>query len=581
MPIVATDWSVTRSTGGIRYTGDDHGGASPSYASVIEFHRWLQDLADDATSSGDDELDITDELPSSRSTDNIIRLLGTYNIDDTAAEHLYDGSIIQGSGGTEEIYDGIVNFGNADVQIQIIQAGAVLSDDWWNFGGAGLNADAAQGISHRFMLKIRTSGADIDGRRLIGTCRRFNKTFSEFSINGTSRGNNVLALSDADDLNNETLEATVATWTNITNTNEGYSAIDVNNDTTDEFYYSHWNADTPTRSINDFYERMKWLTRDGSAETLYGMSGELFRGITHEIAYDGQDASEFFTEGELVTFGNGATGRILADSEAGVDGGTTGTMWIQLLTGVTPANNDTIAGATCNALVNGTPVDRSALLKTPFIGQSTGTSIIGGYGVGIQTNDLTASDKLFDLTNAQLVPPNNVTFSVGGLVSAEDNVVVGPWDGVSTDNEGNPAIDTNQLSLNTTLAADDITSVVVTASIPSDTPSSGYIRVADDSGFYRRLHYSAWSGTTFTIDTTDGQEDFLSTNATAGNNVWISYIDTVAGSATETFTSVYNSDRDLVVKVRDGGGSPIKEFITSATLGSNGGSVTAIRTSDT
>ena len=54
MPIVAADWSVTRSNGNIRYIGDDHDGASPSYATVIEFHRWLQDLADDASSSGDE-----------------------------------------------------------------------------------------------------------------------------------------------------------------------------------------------------------------------------------------------------------------------------------------------------------------------------------------------------------------------------------------------------------------------------------------------------------------------------------------------------------------------------------------------
>ena len=66
MAIVATDWTITRSTGVIEYTGGDHP-SSPTYATVIEFHRWLQDLADDAVSSGDDELDITDTDPSARS----------------------------------------------------------------------------------------------------------------------------------------------------------------------------------------------------------------------------------------------------------------------------------------------------------------------------------------------------------------------------------------------------------------------------------------------------------------------------------------------------------------------------------
>jgi len=257
MAIVASDWTVNRSTKVIAYIGNDHGGGAPSYATVIQLHRWLQDLADDAVSSGDDELDITNNDPSRRSTDNIITLINGYTIGDTESEHLYDGSIIYADG--DEIYDGIVNFGNSDVQIQVIQNGGVIADDWWNQSGVGLNADAAAGISHRFMIKTRTSSADVDGRRLIGTARRFGFTFSEFGINGTSRGNNVLALSDSNDLNNETVEGTVSGWTSITNT-EGYALIDVNNDTVDEFYYSEWNRDS--FSINQFYERMKYLSMD-------------------------------------------------------------------------------------------------------------------------------------------------------------------------------------------------------------------------------------------------------------------------------------------------------------------------------
>ena len=284
MAIVAADWTVTRSTGVIDYTGADHNGAA-TYATVIQFHRWLQDLADDAefVGSSNDELDIVDNTPSDRSTDNIVTLLNGFSITATAAEHLYDGSVIFNGGA--EVYDGIVNFGNADVQIQIIQNGAVLTDDYWNEAGAGLNADATAGISHRFMLLVRTAGADIDGRRLIGTTRTFNNTYAEFKINGTSNGNNVLALVDSDDLNNDTAAATVATWTTIVNETEGFVALDVDNNTTTEDYYSEWNRDTFT--INQFYERMKWLTRDGSASTNYGLNGEVFRGITHELDVDG------------------------------------------------------------------------------------------------------------------------------------------------------------------------------------------------------------------------------------------------------------------------------------------------------
>lgn len=559
MPIVTGDWSVDQATKNVRYIGNDHGGGSPSYATVIEFHRWLADIADDATYVGNDELDITYDHASERSTDNIITLLGSYNIDDTAAEHLYDGSIIQSSGA--EIYDGFVVIG-ASTNIQIIQNGAVLADDWWNSGG-GLNGDAANGISHRFMLKVRTGAADIDGRRIVATTRNFGKTYGEFKINGTARGNNVIALTESDDLNNATVEATVATWSDVVNDNEGYSAIDANGDAANEFYYSNW--EFGTRSVNQFYERLKWLTREGSVSTIYGLNGELFRGITHEINIDTPTGT--FVEPEAVSW-SGGTGQLLA-----IDSTTAGTkMWIQLLTGVPPTDNQTITGGTSSAtcLVNVTVTERP--IATPFVGASTGSAIIGSYGLGIGADDLTATDKVTDLTNTLRTPPNNVTFSVIGVVVGEDRILVGP--------ESGGTLNQAQFTLAAALTTDNITSVQINTSIPTDTPSSGTIRVADNNGLFRRLEYSSYTGDTFTISSTDGNEDFAATNASISNSVFISYVDKLAAATTESFTSVYLSDRALFIRVRDGAGTPIKPFETTGTLGSAGGSATVIRTSD-
>ena len=571
MAMVDADWSVDRATGNIRYIGDDHGGASPSYATVLEFHRWLQDKADDAVSSGDDELDITDTDPSARSTDNIIQLKGSYNIDDATSEHLYDGSIKQGTGVSEAIYAGFVNFGNVET-IQIIQNGAVLADDWWNQVLTTADPRSETGISHRFLLKVRTGGANVDNRKVIGISRRFGYTYSEFTVNFATEGNNVLALSELVDLNNQTAEGTVAGYTSIVNTTQGYNTIDVDNNGTPEAYYSEWNANVPTNSINDLYERAKYLTREGTAETLYGLSGELFRGITHEIAIGSPTGT--FAAFEAVSW-SGGTGQMLA-----IDSTTAGTkMWIQLLTGVAPTNTQVITGAsTATATASGTATTRP--LSFPFIGASTGSAIIGAYGVGVETNDLTNSDTLFDLTNTAVNPPNNVTFTVGGLVSGEDRVLVAPWDGTTTDANGDPAINQTQFDLQNALTTDNITSVVISTTIPSDTPSSGTIRVVDNNGFDRRLEYSSYSGSTFTISSTDGQEDFATVNADALNDVYITYIDTLASGTSASYTAVYSSDRDLVVVVRDGGASPIKQFISSATFGSSNTTVTAIRTSD-
>jgi hypothetical protein len=565
MAFVASDWSITRSTGNIRYVGDLHGGASPSYATVIELHRALQDFADNATSSGDDQLDITDANPSQRSTDNIITLINGYNIDDASAEYLYDGSIIQAGG--DEIYDGVVNFGNT-ATIQVVQNGAVLTNDYWNqTAHKAATGDAAAGISHRFLVKVRNGGSDIDGRRLIGLSRTYGNTYSEFSINGSTRGNNVLALSEGTDLNNGTASGTVAGYTSIVFT-EGYQQIDITGDGVDEDYYVQW--DKGTQTINDTYERVKYLTRDGTSDTLFGLNGLLFRGITHEIDLSGTSSGTFDAAGFEPVSWTGGTGQMLA-----VDNATAGSatkMWIQLLTGTAPSSGTLITAGTSGATVTttGSATERDVPTAS-VLGVSTGSAIIGAFGVGFDPNDVTANDDFTDLTGTLREPPNNVTFTVSGVVATEDTILVAPSTGAQS-----TTIDTAQLSLNTTLSGATETSVVVTTAIPSDTPSSGTIRIQTDAGLYRRVAYTSFSGSTFTIASTD----FSTDNATAANNVFISYIDKVASATSETFTVVYNADRELVVKVRDGGATPIVEFLSPATLGSGGGSSAAIRTSD-
>jgi hypothetical protein len=548
----------------IRYIGAAHGASGAGYYTVLELHRWLQDLADDASASSDDYMDITRDTPSDKSFDTIINLINSYNIDDTAAEHLYGGSIIQSDG--DVIYDGAQIVANAGAHVEIVQNGAIITNDFWNsvpFGSSdkGLNPDSANGISHRFIVKVRTGGADIDGRRLLFQTREFGYTYSEFKVNGTSRGVNVVPLTYATDLNNETASGTVAGWTEITNLTSGYNGIDVNNDGSDEYYYSEWDRDAYT--INQFYERMKYLTRRGTASTLYGLNGELFRGITHEITVDGPTGT--FSAYEAVSW-SGGTGQMLA-----INSTTAPTkMWIQLLTGAAPTDNQTITGGTSSAtcLVNVTVTDRT--LSFPFCGVSTGSAIIGAYGFGIQAADLSASDKVFDLTNTQRTAPNYVTFTVGGLVSGEDYLLVAPSAG--------GVIDLDQFTLNGALTGGSVTSVVVNEAIPADTPSSGTLRIQRANGAYTKHAYSAYnSGTkTFTITS----HNFSTNNAANGANTYVSYIDKVAASSSESFTTVYSSDRSLYIRVRDGGVTPIKTFETTSTLGSAGGSATAIRTSD-
>ena len=787
---IADDISVAVN-GDIRYTG------SGTTYTVLELHRFLQDLADEETASGDDLLHIIDDTPSERSTDNIITLVNGYQIDSVLAEYLYDGSVSQGTGVTEEVFSGLVVVGSVETgtELQIIQNDTVLK----NFWGTGINVDAANNIIMRILVKTREFGVDIDGRRLRVQARELGDSYGEFSLQA-GLGNNTAAIFTNADLNNATIESTIAGWTTVSNT-EGLRLLDVDGDTVDEEYYSEW--DLGSQTINDLYERTKWLQKralaeDSNAETgndfivgngtstgqaqafavggnatrlvrarfklkkvlaptgaltfvlyahsgtfgvssiptgaalatseefevadlttayqeielrfigdqsvemtastsyviaveytggdasnyvdvegdttgthagnqsdeaaatwtpaaaedlwfevyssstLQGRPGELHRGPTHSFPYNTEVGGPFteneilaygttfaydtesggpFVVGEILRFSNsGSIGVLLQLTDNGADGtmvvaiqpgsgtvvdpdtitgdtstataevngavagaaavggtaillaldddGTVGNFFVQVLTGVAPVDTLLLTGITslATALVNGVPVART--ISPSFIGASTGSAIIGSYGIGIEPADLTASDQLFDLSNSLVLPPNNVTFTVFGLEVGEDRVLVGP--------EALGVLEVDQLTLLTTLSGGTETAVVLTSAIPTDTPTTGTIRIQLDSGVYRRIAYLSYTGSTFTIASTS----FVADPATNPRNVFISYIDKLAGAVSEAFTGVYLADRALFIRVRDGGVSPIKTFETTGTLTNAGGSTTAIRTTD-
>jgi len=608
---------------------------------VLQFHRWLQDLADQAQGSGNDLLDITSVTPSARATDNIITLNAPYNIDDGAAEFLYDGSIEQDGG--DVMYSGLVVVGAVAgaTTLQVVQDAALYDTDA-PFWGTGINADAAANILCRMLIKTRDVAADIDGKRILVYAREWGHTFAEFSVT-MGLGNSVAAIFTSTDLNNTTVVGTVATWTTISNT-EGYQTIDLLNGDGAKAYFSQWNK--AAYSINQLYERAKWLTRRGSAETLYGLDGELFRGITHEVLCDAPSATQF-NEPEEITW-SGGKGQLLASLDAdsgaiqinvvatagtftrlsgsfltdgfmpgmqvqftnftlggnnvtkiistvsqyvitvtntsglqdetggGNERALTNILWFQLVSGVAPTNNQTITGttSTATAVVNVSITSRN--LSPVFLGQSTGSAVIGAFGIGVEAADLTQNDKLFDLTNILRTPPNNQKFYVYGLVQDEDRVLV------TNAQTGN--IDFDQLALGTDLIGGTETQVDVgIGNIPADTPQTGCLRIELDSGIYRRVPYlSHDSSRYFTIASTDFTDP---NDAASTNNVFIAYIDKDAGAGTEEITLKYSGDRTMFVRVRDGGGvtknnTPIKTFETTTLFTGGGGSATAIRTPD-
>lgn len=66
MALVSTDWQVQVGKA-IRYVGADHAAAGAGYVTVLELHRWLQSLADDASVANDDYLESRQSIRPTRS----------------------------------------------------------------------------------------------------------------------------------------------------------------------------------------------------------------------------------------------------------------------------------------------------------------------------------------------------------------------------------------------------------------------------------------------------------------------------------------------------------------------------------
>lgn len=121
---------------------------------------------------------------------------------------------------------------------------------------------------------------------------------------------------------------------------------------------------------------------------------------------------------------------------------------------------------------------------------------------------------------------------------------------------------------------------VVNQTIPSDTPTSGSIRIVDtsDTSATRevRYTYTSWSGSTFSGVSPTLDRSYAATDDT----VYVPFIDTTASSTSQAVTVVYSTDRTILLRVRRKAATPILPFETTGTFGSTGYSTSAIRTTD-
>lgn len=541
------DFSVDFSTGEIR-----HVNGATRYP-VIDMHRALMSLTAQAVASGDDLGDITDLfVPSKRASDTDITLNPPMNIDDNAAEFMFGGSTIQNN--ADDKYSGLDIGGvyNAAALPQVVQNNIKLTNYW----GASLDPQPALGVAVRLLIRSRTAGVDIDGGRIRVQSRGYPHIFRETT---TVLGSNVASVS----LGSITVDsfltvnsATIATYNDIVNT-EGFQLVDYADGAGGAPYYMQWTKGS--RSKADVYNRVKYETRDGSAETLYGLTGELFRGITHIIDID--NVTGMLVESGPVTWATG-TGQLLAVDTTN----NPNQVYIQLLTGVEPQDNDQLtAGGTADVVGN---VVSATATGESVAGNFTG-SWVGAFGAAQAVADISNTDSFTDLRLISHAPPNFQSVSIGGLVVSEDRLILGKSiDGGASINKSEYASAVNNDLGNNTIE--------VTAAI-TNVPEAGYVRISNGLS-EDRYPYSSFSGTTFNLDGVT-----LTQNYGGAVDVYPTILDLVATATTESQAWIYTADVDLAGQVVDDGSvnnTPTIPFPLSVTFNSTGAAVNIVRTPD-
>jgi hypothetical protein len=182
--INATEFSINAG-------GDIRTAASPQIHTVLELHEWLQSMADDANSTGDDTVSILTANPSkldgprSAIKPMLLNLLSTFNIDATAAQYFKFGSISQNSGA--DLYTGVKSIGSplvAGSPIYIVQNAAKLTT-YWPAGHI------------QILVKAITAGTPIDSGDIRVYSRKYGQTYGDFAANLIAGGEQPAAISTA------------------------------------------------------------------------------------------------------------------------------------------------------------------------------------------------------------------------------------------------------------------------------------------------------------------------------------------------------------------------------------------------
>ena len=287
----------------------------------------------------------------------------------------------------------------------------------------------------------------------------------------------------------------------------------------------------------------------------------------------GQTTATTATTGTVVA--NSASGRALlvALEDAGA---LVGDWYCQQLTGIIPADGQTLFGETSNATGDVDGAVTTRVINTAFVGVYTGANYQTSYGITVDVTDAIAGDLLRDLLDVQQQPPNNQTGLITGLES-DYYITCYPWDGAATDAAGDPEPNFNEMTLSIALTGASTIVDVGTGNIPDNTPGAGWLRIERDSDNELDLvEYSSH----------DGDDEFTLVGTAPGaaaisNTVMRALVDNVAGATSDSYTAIVGTPEQVAITARRGGTlAPIKPAKATATFGAGGFTVNIQAQSD-
>lgn len=630
-------------TGDIAGDGTLNGVVHPRCYSAINLHRFYSALNTDPLFAGNDVISVYNPTPSAKDTDQIVRLLNA-TIDDTYAQHMFGGSVEQSSGATKYSGLALqVTDKDDESQPVVIKDDAIVTAYWEQAfmpdsiigkirillkvrdNGVDIDGRRVKG------KLLRYGDSYFEGATVLGDAETSLALFSAADGNnqtaeGTVAGapyNTVVVTEGYQliDYNNgngaqpfalefdfgsatsaQTYERTkyiqrrgtsetlfgrnAQLFTGVT-FNVAYDAEAGGPFTEDEVIA--WGTEIPytggTGTPFTIGEVVVGGTSGARGRVLYddgGVTGTLIvaqdagaTAFSNTETITGQTSGDTATSGTVVTNANAGTMVLMALDDNGVDG----FLYGQRTRGVAPADNQTMFGSSSGASADADTATslQSRVINNQLVGSYTGTAYNpANFGVAIDPSDAIASDLFTDLLGATQQPPNNQTARVTSG-QAGDWVTVYPWDGTTTDVNGDAEPDFNEATVASSALVAGVSTTVQVSSIPANTPQTGYLRIERDSDNERDLvEYASWTGTTYTLVGT------APSAAAIGNEVMRAPLDQqwATTGVDETFTAVYTTDNQWVIRLTRGGENPIKPGVTTATFGSAGFSAAPARISD-